>query len=64
MSCGVCALRSRSRHRRLPDLTPEPVVALLMGCVGVAMDVMWDLLVFLALVGVGLVVLNLLARRR
>jgi hypothetical protein len=30
----------------------------------VAMDVMWDLLVFLVLVVVGLVVLNLLARRR
>jgi hypothetical protein len=28
------------------------------------MDVVWDLLVFLALVAVGLVVLNLLARRR
>jgi hypothetical protein len=28
------------------------------------MEVIWDLLVFLALVGVGLVVLNLLARRR
>ncbi len=35
-----------------------------MGRAGVAMDVMWDLLVFLALVVVGLVVLNLLARRR
>jgi hypothetical protein len=31
---------------------------------GVAMEVVWDLLVFLALVAVGLVVLNLLARRR
>jgi hypothetical protein len=29
-----------------------------------AMEVIWDLLVFLALVVVGLVVLNLLARRR
>ena len=28
------------------------------------MEVVWDLLVFLALVVVGLVVLNLLARRR
>jgi hypothetical protein len=28
------------------------------------MEVIWDLLVFLALVAVGLVVLNLLARRR
>jgi hypothetical protein len=35
-----------------------------MRCAGVAMDVMWDLLVFLALVAVGLVLLNLLARRR
>jgi hypothetical protein len=35
-----------------------------MSRVGVAMDVVWDLLVFLALVVVGLVVLNLLARRR
>jgi hypothetical protein len=35
-----------------------------MSRVGVAMDVVWDLLVFLALVAVGLVVLNLLARRR
>jgi hypothetical protein len=34
------------------------------GRAGVAMDVVWDLLVFLALVAVGLVVLNLLARRR
>jgi hypothetical protein len=31
---------------------------------GVAMEVVWDLLVFLALVAVGLLVLNLLARRR
>jgi hypothetical protein len=29
-----------------------------------AMEVIWDLLVFLALVAVGLIVLNLLARRR
>jgi hypothetical protein len=29
-----------------------------------AAEVLWDLLVFLALVAVGLVVLNLLARRR
>jgi hypothetical protein len=29
-----------------------------------AMEVIWDLLVFLVLVAVGLVVLNLLARRR
>jgi hypothetical protein len=35
-----------------------------MGRAGVVMDVIWDLLVFLALVVVGLVVLNLLARRR
>jgi len=28
------------------------------------MEVLWDLLVFLALVAVGLLVLNLLARRR
>jgi hypothetical protein len=35
-----------------------------MSRVGVAMDVVWDLVVFLALVAVGLVVLNLLARRR
>jgi hypothetical protein len=35
-----------------------------MSRVGVAMDVVWDLLVFLALVAVGLVLLNLLARRR
>jgi hypothetical protein len=31
---------------------------------GLAMEVIWDLLVFLALVAVGLVVLSLLARRR
>jgi hypothetical protein len=43
---------------------PEPVAAFSMRCAGVAMDVMWDLLVFLALVAVGLVLLNLLARRR
>jgi hypothetical protein len=30
----------------------------------VAVEVIWDLLVFLVLVAVGLVVLNLLARRR
>ena len=35
-----------------------------MGHAGAAMDVIWDLLVFLALVAVGLVMLNLLARRR
>jgi hypothetical protein len=35
-----------------------------MSRVGVAMDVVWDLLVFLALVAVGLVLLNLMARRR
>jgi hypothetical protein len=29
-----------------------------------AMEVIWDLLIFLALVVVGLLVLNLLARRR
>jgi hypothetical protein len=29
-----------------------------------AMEVLWDLLIFLALVAVGLVVLNLLARGR
>jgi hypothetical protein len=29
-----------------------------------AMEVIWDLLIFLALVAVGLIVLNLLARRR
>jgi hypothetical protein len=29
-----------------------------------AMEVIWNLLIFLALVAVGLVVLNLLARRR
>jgi hypothetical protein len=46
----------------LPDLAQG--AALPMGRAGVAMDVIWDLLVFLALVVVGLVVLNLLARRR
>jgi hypothetical protein len=35
-----------------------------MSLAGVPMDVIWDLLVFLILVVVGLVVLNLLARRR
>jgi hypothetical protein len=35
-----------------------------MSRVGVAMDVVWDLVVFLALVAVGLLVLNLRARRR
>jgi hypothetical protein len=40
------------------------VAALRVGRTGVAMDVVWDLLIFLALVAVGLVVLNLLARRR
>jgi hypothetical protein len=35
-----------------------------MSRIGVAMDVVWDLVVFLALVAVGLLVLNLLARRR
>jgi hypothetical protein len=41
-----------------------PIAAFPMSRAGVAMDLMWDLLVFLALVVVGLVVLNLLARRR
>jgi hypothetical protein len=35
-----------------------------MSRVGVAMNVVWDLVIFLALVAVGLLVLNLLARRR
>ena len=35
-----------------------------MGRAEVAMDIMWDLLVVLALVVIGPVVLNLLARRR
>jgi len=48
----------------LPDLAPEAGGRLAMGGVGVVMDVVWDLLVFLALVAVGLLVLNLLARRR
>jgi hypothetical protein len=63
MDCGVCGPRCGGRHRRLPELVPE-VDGRLSSCAGVAMDVMWDLLVFLALVVVGLVVLNLLARRR
>jgi hypothetical protein len=48
----------------LPELVPEVDGRLPVDCAGVAMDVMWDLLVFLALVVVGLVVLNLLGRRR
>jgi hypothetical protein len=42
----------------------RPAAAFLLSRAGVAMDVIWDLLIFLALVAVGLVVLNLLARRR
>jgi len=48
----------------LPELLPEAGGRVAMSRVGVAMDVVWDLVVFLALVAVGLVVLNLLARRR
>jgi hypothetical protein len=48
----------------LPELLAEAGGRLGMCRVGVAMDVIWDPLVFLALVAVGLVVLNLLARRR
>ena len=49
----------------MPELlAPGPAAAFSMSRVGVAMDVVWDLLVFLALVAVGLVLLNLLARRR
>jgi hypothetical protein len=48
----------------LPELLPQAGGRLAMSRVGVAMHVVWDLLVFLALVAVGLVVLNLLARRR
>jgi hypothetical protein len=64
MGCGGCAPRCGGRHRRLPELLPQAGGRLAMSRVGVAMDVVWDLLVFLALVAVGLVVLNLLARRR
>jgi len=63
---GLRRLRAalRGRRRRLPELLPEAGGRVAMSRVGVAMDVVWDLLVFLALVVVGLVVLNLLARRR
>jgi hypothetical protein len=64
MGCGVCGPRCGGRHRRLPELLAEAGPRLAMSRVGVAMDVVWDLVVFLALVAVGLVVLNLLARRR
>jgi hypothetical protein len=63
MGCGVCGPRCGGRRRRLPDWRRRSAPP----CderVGVAMDVVWDLVVFLALVAVGLVVLNLLARRR
>jgi hypothetical protein len=48
----------------LPELLAEAGGRVARSRVGVAMDVVWDLVVFLALVAVGLVVLNLLARRR
>ena len=64
MGCGVCAPRSGGRHRRLPELAPGAGGCLLDEPLGVAMDVVWDLVVFLALVAVGLLVLSLLARRR
>ena len=64
MGCGVCAPRCGGRRRRLPELLTDSGGRLAMSRVGVAMDVVWDLVVFLALVAVGLVVLNLLARRR
>jgi hypothetical protein len=54
----------RARRRRLPELLAEAGGRLGMSRVGVAMDVVWDLVVFLALVVVGLLVLSLLARRR
>jgi hypothetical protein len=64
MRCGGCAPRCWGRRRRLPELLAEAGSRLAMSRVGVAMDVIWDLVVFLALVAVGLLVLNLLARRR
>ncbi len=48
----------------MPELLAEAGGRRAMSRVGVAMDVMWDLVIFLALVVVGLVLLNLLARRR
>ena len=63
MGCGVYGPRCGAATAACL-LVPEPVAAFSMRCAGVAMDVMWDLLVFLALVAVGLVLLNLLARRR
>jgi hypothetical protein len=47
--CELQAERPLSSPARMPEPT---------------MEVIWDLLVFLALVAVGLLVLNLLARRR
>jgi len=44
----------------LPRALTKPFVRMLES----AMEVIWDLLIFLALVAVGLVVLNLLAHRR
>ena len=44
----------------LPRALTKPFVRMLES----AMEVIWDLLIFFALVAVGLVVLNLLARRR
>jgi hypothetical protein len=64
MGCGVCAPHCGGRRRRLPELLTEAGGRLGMSRVGVAMDVVWDLVIFLALVVVGLLVLNLLARRR
>jgi hypothetical protein len=46
--------------RRCPGRSPSSFARMLES----AMEVIWDLLVFLALVAVGLIVLNLLARRR
>jgi hypothetical protein len=48
----------------LPELAPEAAAAFRWPFCWSRDDVVWDLVVFLALVVVGLVVLNLLARRR
>jgi hypothetical protein len=64
MGCGVCAPHCGGRTAACLTRRRRPAAAFSMSLAGVPMDVIWDLLVFLILVVVGLVVLNLLARRR
>jgi hypothetical protein len=54
----------RPRDAELVEHVPPPRRRPRCAGLGSAMEVIWDLLIFLALVAVGLLLLNLLARRR